>query len=200
MRTTTTRRAAAPALALVAAVALAGCGDDSTAAGDDGEVQLSDVAVEGGTNDGAAAEDGEEAVSALEGDQTILPELDSGDEGGDEGADGDVAVNLVGETVTVSGPVTEVISESAVRLAEGDGSVVVLDLDGPLADSGLAATDDLADEQAVVEVTGTVERYLLTELQEIADVLGPGYDDPAALDELARENVILVDSISLLEE
>ena len=62
----------------------------------------------------------------------------------------------------------------------------------------LAATDDLAEDQAVVEVTGTVQRYLLTELQEIADVFGPGYDDPAALEEFARENLIVVDSIARL--
>lgn len=196
MRTTTRTRATAPTLALAAALTLAGCGGDETAAGGGEGVQLEDVAVEGDTNEDAAAEEGEEVVSALEGDQTALPRL----EGGDEDVSGDVAVNLVGETVTVSGPVTEVISESVVRLAEGADSVVVMNLDGPLADTGLEATSDLAEEQAVVEVTGTVERYLLTELQEFADVFGPGYDDPDALDQFARENVIVVDSISRLEE
>lgn len=186
MRSTSRTRTAATALAMAAGIALAGCSADGAV--EEQDVDLGDVALEG---DDSPRDLGDGAVSALEGDQQPLSELDL-EPGGDE------VVDLEGETVTVRGLVSEVYSDSAIRLTDGEFSAVAIDLDGPLADSGLEATPELVEDEVVVVVTGTLQRYEPEELGEIADAFGPGYED-GDLDRFARDNLIVVEDIARYE-
>ncbi|WP_225753540.1 hypothetical protein [Actinotalea sp. Marseille-Q4924] len=109
----------------------------------------------------------------------------------------DPGAELLGQTVTVSGEIDEIVDETAFRIG-GDGlggdSVLVVSSTPAFADLGIELTQDLADEDRVLQVTGTVREFVEEDLEEELDV---DYDDEL-YEEFEGQNVIVADQVATL--
>ncbi len=179
-RTRTRARIAAPVALAMFMVPLAACSDDS--AGPEAGADVEDVIEEEPTEEEALVED--EAVDE-----------ESVDEGVLGGTFQEQSESLVDQTVTVSATVTEIVSDSAIRIGEStDDSLLVLGVGTPLADLGLDPADEsLVEEERIVQVTGTVRRYDPVEFTEEF-----GEDFAGLYDDSEGQNVIVADSVDTL--
>lgn len=109
----------------------------------------------------------------------------------------DPGSELLGQTVTVSGQIDEIVDETAFRLG-GDGlagdSVLVVSASEPFAHLGIELTEELAEQDRVLQVTGTVQEFVEEDLEEEFDV---DYDDEL-YEEFEGENVIVADQVETL--
>lgn len=174
-RTRARARIAVPVALAMFMAPLAACSDDS--AGPETGADVEDVVVEEPTEDEALVED--EAV----------------DEGVLGGTFQEQSESLVDQTVTVSATVTEIVSDSAIRIgASTDDSLLVIGVGTPLADLGLDPFDEtLVEDERVVQVTGTVRRY---DPVEFTEEFGEDFD--GLYEESEGQNVIVADSIDTL--
>ena len=181
MRHDTRARVAIPAaVAIALAGALAGCSDDS--AGPDTGADVEDI-VEEEPVEGEPLEE-----EPLEEDVTAEEEPVGGGFAEEAGA-------LVGQEVTVSATVTEVVSENAIRIGAGTSeTLLVLSASGPLSEMGLEDAEAAAENEAVVQVTGTVRQFDPVTFEE---EYGIGYTDPL-YEAYEGENVIVADSVTTL--
>lgn len=176
-RTTRTRaRIAVPMALALTLTGLAACSDDS--AGPETGADVEDVIEEEPTEDEGLVED--EGVA---------------DEDALGGSFQDRSESLVGQTVTVSATVTELVSDSAIRIGEStDDSLLVLGVSAPLADLGLDPVDEtLVEDERIVQVTGTVRRY---DPVEFTEEFGEDFD--GLYEESEGQNVIVADSVDTL--
>lgn len=154
------KRAAAAPIALVAAVALTGCGDDSA-----GPEQGTDV----------------EDVAEAEPDENDMP--------GDD---------LLGQDVTVSGEITEVVADDAFWLGAGGGlfdeGAPVVSTSGDFTEFGIDDPEGLVESDTILQVTGTVEEFVLLDFEEEwgVDLEDDAYED------LEGEAVIVAEDVSTL--
>lgn len=104
---------------------------------------------------------------------------------------------LVGQTVTVSGEITDVLAPGAIRVGGADGRDSVVVLSAPFASFealGLEDPEQLADSGAVLQVTGTVRQLLVEPFEE---EFGIEYD-AETFAPLEGANVIVADAVSTL--
>lgn len=183
-RTAGTRaRIALPvALALALTPTLAACSDDS--AGPEAGADVEDVIEEEPTEEDELVED-----ELVEDEEVVEEEAAVG------GSFQEQSEPLVGQSVTVSATVTEVVSDTAIRIGEDtDDSLLVLSVGGPLADLGLDPVDEtLVDDERIVQVTGTVRRY---DPVEFTEEFGEDFD--GLYDDAEGQNVIVADSVDTL--
>ena len=186
MRHTTRTRVAIPmAAALAAAGVLTGCSDDS--AGPETGADVEDVVEE----DAAVEEEPLEEEPLAE--ETAAEETAAEDAAA--GGLAEEAGTLVGQEVTVSATVTEVVSEYAIRIGAGTSeTLLVLSAGGPLSEMGLEDAEAAAENEAVVQVTGTVRQFDPVSFEE---EYGIGYTD-GLYEAYEGENVIVADSITTL--
>lgn len=188
-RTRTRARVAVPvALALTLAPTLAACSDDS--AGPETGADVEDVVEEEPTEDEALVEEEPSEDEGAVEDEALVE-----DEGAVGGTFQEQSESLVGQSVTVSGTVTEIVSDSAIRIGEAtDDSLLVLGVSAPLADLGLDPFDEtLVEDERIVQVTGTVRRYDPVEFTEEF-----GEDFEGLYDDSEGENVIVADNVDTL--
>lgn len=105
--------------------------------------------------------------------------------------------DLLGQSVTVSGEIDEVAGDSAFWLGDGswfgEGAPVV-SATGDFTEFDIEDTEALAEDDTVVQVTGTVEEFVLADFEE-----DQGIDlDDDAFEELEGEAVIVADDVSTL--
>ena len=181
MRHDTRARVAIPMAATLAlAGVLAGCSDDS--AGPDTGADVEDVVEE-------------EAVEQESLENEPLEEDVAAEEEPVGGGLAEEADTLVGQQVTVSATVVEVVSENAIRIGEGTSeSLLVLSASGALSEMGLEDAETAAENEAVVQVTGTVRQFDPVTFEE---EYGIGYTDPL-YEAYEGENVIVADSVTTL--
>lgn len=183
MRHTTRTRVALPlAAAFAAAGALSACSDDS--AGPETGADVEDVIEEEPLEEEPLEEE-------LVEEEPLEEEAEAG------GGFAEEAGALVGQTVTVSATVTELVSENAMRIGEETSeSLLVLTAGGTLSELGLEDPEAAAENEAVVQVTGTVARF---DPETVEADYGIGYTaaDPI-YEPYAGENVIIADSITTI--
>lgn len=148
---------AAP-LAVVAAIGLAACDDDSA-----GPEQATDV----------------EDVAEADPDEN------------DPGAE------LLGQAVTVSGEISEIVDQGAFRIGGDDlggEAVTVVSPMGGFGDMGVDITEEMVANDTVLQVTGTVRQFNVAELE---DEFGVDYDDER-YEDVEGEAVIVADQVVTL--
>ena len=168
MRAATTAVTRAAAIALLATGGVSGCTEEEGSAGPELGADVEDVA-----------------------------EPPGGDEEPFEQGEGEERSALVGQTVTVSGEVTEVLAQGALRVGGEDGAESVVVLSAPyesFAPLGLDDPQRLVDTDTVVQVTGTVRQLLLEPFQE---EFGIEYDTETFAP-LEGANVLVADAVSTL--
>lgn len=104
---------------------------------------------------------------------------------------------LLGQNVTVSGEVDEVVDEGAFRVGGDDlggDSALVLSQSGSFDDLGTDVNEGLVEDDTVVQVTGTVREFDLAAFEE---EFGVDYDDEL-YEEFEGEVVIVADQVSTL--
>jgi hypothetical protein len=116
--------------------------------------------------------------------------------GDDEAAQG--AESLVGQTVTVSAEISEVISPGAIRIGGDEGGdeslLVVSGAAESFAEMGFGVSEGLVDDDVVVQVTGTVREFDIADFEE---EFGVDYDDDL-FEPFEGEHVIVADDVSTL--
>ncbi|GGC13278.1 hypothetical protein [Cellulomonas carbonis] len=147
------------------------------------------VALTGCSDDSAGPEEGTTVEDVAEADP------DEDNEGAGEADAGD---DLIGESVTVSGEVTEVVADGAFWLGAGGGlfeeGAPVVSASGDFADDDVEVGEDLVDSDTIVQVQGTVEEFVLEDFEEAN---GVDLDDDA-YEELEGEAVIVADRVARL--
>ena len=176
-------------LMVALAALLAACNDDS--AGPETGADVEDVAqeepvAEEPLEEEPTAEDPADVEGTVEEEAT-----------GETGL-ADEAQSFVGQQVTVSATISEVVSPAAFRIGGEDfGGQSLLVLSAPAADFtdlGLELDQELVDSEAVVQVTGTVRQFDIAEFEE---EFGVDYDD-AVFEPFEGENVIVADRVVTL--
>ena len=160
----TRKKMLAPAMAIALAAPLAACSDDS--AGPESGADVEDVA-----EDGAAEEE----------------PLDE-EEPAAEGA----ADSLLGQKVTVSAEIEEVVAPGAIRV--GDEGLLVLSAGPSFSDMGFEVSEGLVEDDVIVQVTGTVAELAFPDIE---DEFGFDWDDET-LSEFEGENVLVASQIDTL--
>ena len=175
MRNIRTKPLAIP-VALAAAIGLAGCGDDS--AGPEQGVDVEDVAE---AEPDEAAEDEE-----LGADEELAED--------EIAAGGD----LIGQTVTVSGEITETIDPAGFWLGAGGGlfeeGAPVISTTGDFSAWDISDAEQLVDSDTVVQVTGTVAEFVVVDFEE---EYGIDLDDEL-YEDLEGEAVIVAEDVATL--
>lgn len=105
--------------------------------------------------------------------------------------------DLLGRTVTVSGEIEEVANDSAFWLGDNDWfdeGAPVVSTSGDFTEFDIEDPEGLAEDDTVLQVTGTVEEFVLTDFEE-----EHGIDlDDDALEDLEGEAVIVAQDVSTL--
>lgn len=156
-----------PAVAVLTAGWLSGCSDDS--AGPEFGADVEDVAEPPGADD----------------DEALSEEDDPLEENG--------VLSFVGRTVTVSAEVEEIVTPGVLRIGD-EGSVLVFAGDRDFEDLGLQVTEDLVDEDVVVQVTGTVRQFLV---ESFESEFGVDYVDDD-FDQYEGASVIVAERVTTL--
>lgn len=160
----TRKRMLAPMMAVALATSLSACSDDSA-----------------GPETGADVEDVAEDENAVE-DEPLDEEPAA------EGAND----SLLGQTVTVSAEIEEVVTPGAIRIGEQD--LLVLSAGPTFADMGFEVSEGLVDDDVIVQATGTVAQLVFPDIE---DEFGFDWDDEA-LAEFEGENVLVSSQIDTL--
>jgi len=193
------RRLLFSVLFLLLTLGLAACGDDS--AGPEQGADIEDVAQEAPAV-GEPLVDGEpleEEGLAEEGlaEEPLEEEAIEADAPGRTGLATE-AQSFVGQKVTVSATVSEMVSPAAFRIGGEDfGGESLLVLSAPAADfteMGFDLNEQMVNDETVAQVTGTVRRF---DIAGFEDEFGVDYDD-ALYTEFEGENVIVADRVSTL--
>lgn len=142
------------------------------------------VAVAGCSDESAGPEEGASVEDVAE------AEPDDDDMTGDD---------LLGQDVTVSGELTEVVADGAFWVGGsgdffGEGGAPVVSASGTFADMGIDDPEGLVDSDTIVQVSGTVQEFVLVDLEEEwgIDLVDEGYE------ELEGEAVIVADQVNTL--
>lgn len=116
-------------------------------------------------------------------------EPDANDQSGDD---------LLGQDVTVSGEITESVADGSFLIGGGgdifsEGAPVV-SATGTFADMGIEDAEGLIDSDTIVQVSGTVQEFVLLDLEEEwgIDLVDSDYED------LEGEAVIVADQVDQL--
>lgn len=165
------RRLLLPFFALMLAFGLVACGDENDSAGPESGADVEDV----GSEEGTIGEEEDDAAGA------------------DLQAE---AERFVGQQVTVSAAVSEMVSPSAFRIGEDTQSSILV-LSAPAAsfsEMGFELDEQMAEDGTIVQVTGTVRRFDIAAFEE---EFGIDYDD-ALFQEFEGQNVIVADRVTTL--
>lgn len=104
----------------------------------------------------------------------------------------DQADSLLGETVTVSAEINEVVAPSAIRI--GDEGLLVLSAGPTFADMGFEVDNGLVDDNVVLQVTGTVGRLVFPDIE---DEFGFDWNDEDLVD-FEGERVLVASEVDTL--
>lgn len=122
---------------------------------------------------------------------------DVAEEGAENGALDEEAAAvdpLVGQTVTVSAEVEEIVSPQAFRAGDEELLIVSAGESFDAMGAGFAMDEGLVDDDTVVQVTGTVRQF---DLAEFEDEFAVDYDD-GVFEPFEGENVIVAQDVSTL--
>ena len=123
-------------------------------------------------------------------------EADLEETDGDEASDGDAS--LIGQTVTVSGEISEISAENAFWISAGGGlfdeGAPILSPTADFSSFDIGDPASLEDSDTIIQVTGTVTEFFLVDFEE-----GWGIDlVDEGLEELEGEAVIVAEEVTTL--
>ena len=105
----------------------------------------------------------------------------------------DEADPMMGQTVTVSAEIEEVVADSAIRI--GDENLLVLSAGPTFEDMGFELVDGLVEDDVVLQVTGTVGTLVFPDIE---DEFGFDWDDEELV-EFEGERVLVASEVDTLE-